>query len=68
MEVVLVPHKLKRDPLIRSTTLARASKRWRGDRGRKLLSQDERLFEDGTMTLGDTITRGFWDQTHESRP
>jgi hypothetical protein len=47
---------------------ARASKRWRGDRGRKLVSLDERLFDDGTMTLGDTITRGFWDQTRESRP
>jgi hypothetical protein len=37
-------------------------------RGRKLVSLDERLFDDGTMTLGNTITRGFWDQTRESRP
>jgi hypothetical protein len=48
--------------------IGRLSKRWRGDRGRKLVSLDERLFDDGTMTLGNTITRGFWDQTRESRP
>jgi DNA invertase Pin-like site-specific DNA recombinase len=27
----------------------------------KLVSLDEVLFDDGTMTRGDTITRGFWD-------
>jgi hypothetical protein len=27
----------------------------------RLVSLDARLFDDGTMTLGDTITRGLWD-------
>jgi hypothetical protein len=27
----------------------------------KLMSLDAQLFEDGTMTRGDTITRGLWD-------
>jgi hypothetical protein len=26
-----------------------------------LLSLDEVLFEDGSMTRGDTVTSGFWD-------
>jgi hypothetical protein len=29
--------------------------------GRRLLSLDARLFEDGATTLGDTISRGLWD-------
>jgi hypothetical protein len=29
--------------------------------GRRLVSLDARLFEDGATTLGDTIVRGFWD-------
>jgi len=29
--------------------------------GRPLVSLDARLFDEGTMTLGDTISRGFWD-------
>jgi hypothetical protein len=29
--------------------------------GRKLLSLDARLYDDGTATLGDTISRGLWD-------
>jgi hypothetical protein len=27
----------------------------------RLVSLDARLFEDGAMTLGDTISRGLWD-------
>jgi hypothetical protein len=29
--------------------------------GSPLVSLDEVLFEDGSMTRGDTVTRGFWD-------
>jgi hypothetical protein len=29
--------------------------------GRRLVSLDARLFEDGAATLGDTISRGLWD-------
>ncbi len=29
--------------------------------GRKLVSLDARLYDDGATTLGDTITRGLWD-------
>jgi len=29
--------------------------------GRKLVSLDAKLYEDGATILGDTLTRGFWD-------
>jgi hypothetical protein len=29
--------------------------------GRRLVSLDAQLFEDGSTTLGDTISRGLWD-------
>ncbi len=32
------------------------------------MSLDAKLFDDGTVTLGDTITRGFWDPEGEGVP
>jgi hypothetical protein len=29
--------------------------------GRIMRSTDQRLFDDGQMTLGDTVARGLWD-------